>query len=145
MFGRLVLMGGSGLLALGVATAPVAQARSLQDIHQQMVVLNSDKPCRPNPDAEAFATCKASITSKLKLAAEAAPIVHALPAPSMSPASYGQADLIVMSEYVDDWAAAGCDGDPRTAVFNSECTGEKLESIFDDLTNTVGMMTQGGR
>jgi hypothetical protein len=132
----------ASVIALSVGTAPLAQARSLQDIYQDMLTANKQQPCSHGVYAFDTAGCLDSTITKQRLVAEVAPLLQAMPAPPRSTVENAQAQLQYLQEMTDEWTASHCLAFPNVVDKINTCTGADIQEWFDAVTGNVGQIVQ---
>jgi hypothetical protein len=134
-----------GLAAACVGTAPIAHARSLQDIYRDMAQQNAQQPCQlttPSND-----TCKASIGPKVALTVEVLPFIQDRTPPKDGAANMTLTNANSILDSNSEWVAYNCSQSNAyisKAWRFTECSGESIQSSFDSLTIGIGQILQGG-
>src|SRR5436305_93347 len=123
MFRTLVI---ASIAVLSIIAAPRAEAKSLQDIYQDMLIANAQKPCSETDPASS--DCKASVHNKMGLAAETISFLINLPAPPRSPVSNALSNIDYMSTGMRKWTASNCDSNPDFAARYTTCTGGYVQN-----------------
>lgn len=130
-----------GAIGLSLTTAPVASARTLEAIYEDMLTLNASKPCETSTPATP--TCKASLQPKVDLANEVQPMLAAMPSPPRSPVANGLNNMRHINTSVDEYIADYCNSFPNLVAKLTSCTGDSIQNNFDGMTQNVGMIVGG--
>ena len=121
MIRPIALLVSPAAFALSIATAPIAVARTLQDIYPDMVTANRQQPC--SALVAPTWTCLTSTNDKFRLMTEVAPLIQAMPAPPKSSAESAQGILRMLQENANKWTASHCMGFPNAADKVTTCAG----------------------
>lgn len=131
-----------GWLAAAIAFSPTAQARTLDEIYQDILVQLPQKPCQMYVPAND--QCRKSLTAKLNLTGEAVPLLQAMqPAPPRSPAANAFSAATSVANGYKDWQSSNCDGVPAAAARVTTCDGTYIQQMFDGFGHNVGFILQG--
>lgn len=130
------------LVAAAIALAPNAQARTLDEIYQDMLVQLPQKPCEIS--VPSTVECGRSLIAKLNLTREAIPILKGMqPAPRRSPAFNAFDAAQYVANGYNDWVSSDCDGIPDQVARITVCDGTLIQAMFGGVANNVGFILQG--